>query len=227
MPSSDHHVPLRGRAVLLEPMTLSHVASLWIAAQRVGDGALLTTVPSSKESTQRYVEDALAAKSAGRALPYVIVSISEGRVLGTTRFANIERWDFGALPRPRDNVFDVVEIGWTWLEQAAQRTGINTEAKLLLLTQAFDTFDVERVTLKTDVRNKRSRDAIERIGAKFEGVLRRHLPATDGGPRDTAMYSIVASEWPLVRASLTAKLARVASGSELVVNGQRSRQEQA
>jgi len=203
---SAHHVPLRGESVLLEPLAVSHSDALWEAADRVGDSGALTTVPRSRESMGRYVIAALAAKKAGGALPYAIVALERRAVVGSTRFASIERWDFGENAAPRASVVHAVEIGWTWLAADAQRTVVNTESKLLLLTHAFEVLGVERVMLKTDVRNTRSRAAIERIGGRLEGILRRHMPAADGGVRDTAMYSIVVTEWPEVQSSLRARL---------------------
>ena len=124
-------------------------------------------------------------------------------MLGSTRFMNIEHWPWdlaGADP-------DAVEIGSTWLAPSAQRTPVNTEAKLLMLTHAFEVWHVQRVTLKTDARNERSRNAILRLGARFDGVLRANMPAYDGAwPRDSAFYSILASEWPAVRSGLRTRL---------------------
>ena len=118
----------------------------------------------------------------------------------------IERWKWtdagNPLQRRRPEFADALEIGSTWLAKPAQRTAVNTHAKLLMLTHAFEVWEVRRVMLKTDARNVRSRNAIERLGAKFDGVLRAHMPAFDGGVRDTAFYSIVATEWPTVKAAL-------------------------
>jgi RimJ/RimL family protein N-acetyltransferase len=130
-------------------------------------------------------------------------------VVGSTRFFNVERWRWPpghTAQRPPDRP-DAVEIGWTWLAAAAQRTPINTEAKLLLLTHAFEAWGCHRVTLKTDSRNQRSRAAIERLGAKLDGIVRAHMPAVDGPIRDTALYSIVAAEWPAIKARLQQRLA--------------------
>ena len=122
-----------------------------------------------------------------------------------TRFMNIDWW---AWPAAADRSGpEAVEIGSTWLAAEAQRSPINTEAKLLMLTHAFETWGVLRVCLKTDARNDRSRRAIERIGASPEGILRNHMPAYDGGVRHSAFYSILADEWPAVREALTARLA--------------------
>jgi len=113
---------------------------------------------------------------------------------------DIDYWEGSPVP-------SVLEIGGTWLTASAQRTGVNTEAKLLMLRHAFDTWDAERITFKTDARNARSRAAIERVGAQFEGIRRVHLRASDGGVRDTAYYSIIRAEWPDVRTGLEARLA--------------------
>jgi RimJ/RimL family protein N-acetyltransferase len=203
---APYHVPLVGRQVRLDPMSSDATEGLWEAAARVGESGHFTTFPRTRDEATRYVAAALAAKNAGAALPYVIVRLSTGSIVGSTRFASIERWDVRREEPARRRVVDAVEIGWTWLAADAQRTPVNTEAKLLLLTHAFDTLGAERVMLKTDSRNARSRAAIERIGATFEGLLRRHMPASDGGIRDTAMYSIVAPEWPKARDSLLARL---------------------
>ncbi len=153
-----------------------------------------------------YVRLALAEQAAGRAVPFVVVAISpkesEPNIVGSTRFAGAERWAWPGRAADDQHV-DALEIGWTWLVAAVQRTAVNTECKLLLLTAAFETLGVHRVTLKTDERNLRSRAAIERIGARFDGVLRGHMPTSDGtGVRNSAFYSILAGEWPAVKAQL-------------------------
>jgi RimJ/RimL family protein N-acetyltransferase len=129
-------------------------------------------------------------------------------VVGSTRFCNVERWRWydGAERRPPGGV-DAVEIGFTWLARAAQRTGLNTEAKYLMLRHAFEAWRVHRVQLKTDARNQRSRDAIARLGATFEGVLRSDRPSIEDGLRHTALYSVVEAEWPPVLARLEGLLA--------------------
>jgi RimJ/RimL family protein N-acetyltransferase len=155
-----------------------------------------------------YVEEALRMHADGRALPFATVDRKAERVVGSTRFGNVEFW-----PWPRGNphqrgehVPDVAEIGWTWLAADAQRSGVNTEAKLLMLTHAFETWRVHRVSLMTDARNMRSRDAILRLGAKLDGVLRAQRMAVDGEIRDTAAFSILEAEWPAVKAGLEARL---------------------
>jgi RimJ/RimL family protein N-acetyltransferase len=176
-------------------------------ARRDPDAFALTFVPRDEAASRAYVEHALAEQRAGRALPFATLDAVTGRVVGTTRFLNIERWTWAAghaLQRPPERP-DVVEIGATWLDPVVWRTGINTEAKLLMLTHAFEGWDVHRVSLVTDARNARCREAILRLGACFDGVLRAARPAADGAIRDTAVYSIVRAEWPSVAARLRAR----------------------
>lgn len=149
----------------------------------------------------------MADAERGLAVPFVTIDKRRDRVVGSTRFANVEWWKWSGPPAPPiPEGPDALEIGWTWLAASAQRTGLNTEAKLLMLDHAFGVWKVRRVTLKTDARNARSRAAMERIGATFEGILRAHMPAADGGVRDSAMFSFIAAEWPERRARLAEKL---------------------
>jgi N-acetyltransferase len=203
-------VVLEGRHVRLEPLTPAHAPGLAEAASGPRETYGFTLVPGDLAEARAYVESALADQAAGRALPFATVAPEDGRVVGSTRFGNIEFWPWPAQsPRARrDGTPDAVEIGWTWLAAAAQRTAINTEAKLLMLTHAFETWRVHAVRLNTDARNARSRAAIERIGARLDGVLRAHRPATDGGIRDTAAFSLLAAEWPAARARLQARLTK-------------------
>ncbi|MCK1995030.1 GNAT family N-acetyltransferase [Peribacillus muralis] len=207
-------VTLRGHLVCLEPMTLDHVHDLCEAASEDRSTYRYTNVPDGLEETERYIEGALKAHSEGSVLPFVVRHNDTGRIVGTTRFLDLEvftwppSWPPGASkgtspanPPPPT----VAEIGSTWYAASAQRTGVNTECKLLMLAHAFDLWQTIRVTLKTDARNVRSRSAIQRLGATFEGVRRAHVPASDGGIRDTAYYSIVASEWPDVHKNLLQK----------------------
>ena len=201
-------VVLEGRHVRLEPLEQRHVAALVAVGSGPRDTFRLTTAPEGEAATRVYVKAAEDAYAAGTALPFATVSLALGRVVGTTRLANFERWAWpeghpGARP---DGSVDAAEIGWTWLAPEAQRTAINTEAKRLMLAHAFETWRVHRVTLKTDARNARSRAAIERLGARLDGVLRAHFPAVDDTLRDSAVYSILAAEWPSVRAHLDARL---------------------
>jgi N-acetyltransferase len=200
-------VVLTGRFVRLEPLTAAHAPALLAAASGSRETYGLTWVPGSLGEAEAYVAAALAEQSARRSLPFATVDRRAGRVVGSTRFLNIEFWgwpDGNAYQRGAERP-DVVEIGATWLAAAAQRTPINTEAKLLMLTHAFEHWRVHRVSLMTDARNERSRRAILRLGARFDGVLRAARPASDGAIRDTAAFSILDSEWPAVRANLEAR----------------------
>lgn len=201
-------VTLEGRWVRLEPLGRSHAAGVLAAASGSRDTYGFTLVPGTAAETSAYIDGALAEQEAGRALPFATVDRARRVVVGCTRLFNIEFW-----PWPPGNVNqrgadrpDVAEIGWTWLAAAAQRTPINTEAKLLMLAHAFDHWRVHRVSLMTDARNMRSRNAILRLGARFDGVLRAARPASDGAIRDTAAFSILEAEWPAVRANLEARL---------------------
>ena len=201
-------VTLSGRLVRLEPLAPGHLDGLVAAAAADPTESFpFTVVPRTPEAMARWLGEALALAAAGQALPFATISALDGRVLGSTRFANLERWSWPAPP-PDPRPLDAVEIGWTWLARAAQRSGANTEAKLLLLRHAFTVLRVRRLTLKTDARNARSRAAIARLGASLDGLLRAHLPASDGGPRDSAVFSILEAEWPVVEARLVGLLQR-------------------
>jgi RimJ/RimL family protein N-acetyltransferase len=196
-----------GRHVRLEPLSLSHADGLVRAS--AGDPSLYqwSAVPVGRDAVLRYIETATAWREAGTAVPFATVRIKDGAVLGSTRFFDIEHWAWPKdHPRHDRLVPDVCEIGYTWLTSAAIRTTANTEAKLLMLTHAFEVWKVLRVCLHTDARNLRSQAAIERIGGKFEGVLRAHRMAADFIPRDSYRYSIVAAEWPAVKQRLAERL---------------------
>ena len=202
---------LSGQRVRLEPLSQAHVEGLVAAASESRETYRLTIVPDGAVAMGRYVQVALAERDRGASVPFATVDLGRGAVVGSTRFMNIETWTWpsGERAAPVPSVpFEAVEIGSTWLAAGAQRTAVNTEAKLLMLTHAFDVWGLRRVNLKTDARNVRSRTAIERLGARLDGVLRAQLPAADGGVRDTALYSILASEWPAVRAALAARIER-------------------
>jgi RimJ/RimL family protein N-acetyltransferase len=154
-----------------------------------------------------YIDKALAWREAGTAIPFATLRISDGMVIGCTRFFELERWDWPAEhPRHGASHPDVGEIGYTWLGQKAIRTGANTEAKLLMLGYGFETLGMLRICLNTHARNARSRAAIERIGGRFEGVIRATKLAPDNTPRDSARFSILATEWPAVKENLNRKL---------------------
>jgi RimJ/RimL family protein N-acetyltransferase len=156
-----------------------------------------------------HVDALIGERAHGRSHAFATRRLADGRIVGSTRFLTIARWDWSEST----GAPDAVEIGGTWLAASAQRSAVNTEAKLLMLTHAFEAWRVQRVELKTDAANARSRAAIERIGATFEGVLRNYQPSylEPGRPRDTAMFSVTAAEWPAVRSRLEAR-ARVGSG---------------
>jgi RimJ/RimL family protein N-acetyltransferase len=202
-------VTLKGTYVRLEPLAASHAAALTAAASSgPRETYAFTWVPTTEADAATYIDEALKLHSQGRALPFATIDAASGRVIGSTRYLNVEFWAWppgNSLQRGED-LPDVVEIGATWLAPAAQRTPINTEAKLLMLTHAFEVWRVHRVSLMTDARNMRSRNAILRLGAKFDGVLRAARIAVDGGIRDTAAFSIVEAEWPEVKAHLQEKL---------------------
>jgi RimJ/RimL family protein N-acetyltransferase len=203
-------------------MTMNHVHDLCSAAAEDRSTYSFTNVPNGHEETKRYIDGALMSLDKGRAMPFVVRHIETGRIVGTTRFLDLEvfswppPWPPGVSsgPSPTDATPPTVaEIGSTWYAPSVQRTGVNTECKLLMLTHAFESWNAIRVTLKTDARNMRSRSAIHRLGAAFEGVRRAHAPASEGGIRDTAYYSILANEWPEVRANLLERLERGSSGT--------------
>jgi RimJ/RimL family protein N-acetyltransferase len=200
---------LSGRLVRLVALAPEHFEALLAAAnQDPAEAFPFTWVPRERAGLRRWLDEALALAAAGQAVPFVTVSAASGQVVGSTRFGNLERWTWPDPTERRSSGLDAVEIGWTWLSRGAQRSGANTEAKLLMLRHAFEAWQVRRVTLKTDARNARSRAAIARLGASLDGMLRSHLPASDGGPRDSAVFSVVEAEWPAVRARLEGLLAR-------------------
>ncbi len=191
--------PLVGSYVRLEPLEERHIEGVALASS--GDRSTFSfgPVPGGSPSSPgshtaaEAVADRLRLAATGTWIPFVQVRVADNAVVGMTNYLNVERWN-GPESSPSS-----VEIGGTWLSSEAQRTPINTEAKLLLLTHAFDVWKVVRVQIKTDARNQRSRNAIARIGATFEGVLRNYQLANGdgatGAPRDTAMYSVIDSEW--------------------------------
>ncbi len=194
---------LTGRYVAMEPLALDHVDA--IASAGSGDRATFgyTQVPDGTGEAAEYVTWLLDDATHHRAAPFVQRRLADGVIVGCTRFLN-PAWPLGRTDP------DEVEIGGTWLAPSAQRTPINTEAKLLLLTHAFDVWSVQRVAICTDARNEQSRRAIERLGAPFEGVLRHHRRSTragDGGRlRDTAAYAITDDDWGAVRTRLAHRI---------------------
>ncbi|WP_158818281.1 GNAT family N-acetyltransferase [Methylocapsa sp. S129] len=185
---------LRGATVALEPLEMSHQAQLVEAAS---DGELWTlqvTVVPGPDTVRSYVERALAGRDAGTVMPFVIVERATGRVVGSTRFWKI------------DQANRKLEIGATWLARSAQRSGVNTEAKYLMLSHAFEAMKFIRVQFTTDELNERSRAAILRLGAVEEGVIRHERIMPDGRKRNSVRYSIIDAEWPAVKLRLEQKM---------------------
>ena len=204
--------PLRlaGEHARLEPLSAAHVPGLAAAAAEDRGSYAFTRVPDGEAEAAEYVRAALAEQAGGRVLPFAVVRTRDDAVVGSTRFLDMEVLGIPGVVVPDDrHPPSVVEVGSTWYASSAQRTALNSEVKLLLLGHAFDVWRVLRVSLKTDARNQRSRTAIERLGARFEGVRRAHTTASDGTVRDSAYYSIVAAEWPAVRDGLRRRLDRV------------------
>jgi len=188
-------VTLAGQHVRLEPLTMDHLDVLWEIGQ---DPDLWKWTPyhiKTREEMHTYIQTALNWQEIGSALPFVAIEQATGRVVGSTRFGNIDTGNRR------------VEIGWTWIGKAWQRTPVNTEAKFLMLQHAFEVWRCIRVELKTDVLNEQSRAAILRIGAKQEGIFRHHMITDSGRLRDTVYFSIINDEWPDVKDRLQAKLA--------------------
>jgi RimJ/RimL family protein N-acetyltransferase len=187
-------VTLTGAHVRLEPLANAHLAGL----TEVGlDQELWRWIPTpvrTQEAMAAYIDTALDEQARGISLPFAIMEQATGRAIGSTRYGNIDRTHYR------------VEIGWTWVARAWQRTAINTEAKYLLLRHAFETLGCQRVELKTDSLNEKSRAAILRVGAQQEGVFRNHMITSTGRVRHTVYFSIIDAEWPAVKARLEAKL---------------------
>lgn len=202
----DVPVPvLEGSIVRLEPLTLDHADGLITAAGENRDTYGFTTVPDGRAGVDEYVGALLAMVADGETIAFTQTRVADDAVAGITRFLSFRSASRGDPPY-------AVEIGGTWLAASAQRTGLNVEAKLLLLGHAFEVWKVGRVDFKTDARNERSRAAIAALGAKFEGVLRNWQPShargeDDGRLRDTAMFAIVVADWPQVRTHLLTRLA--------------------
>lgn len=193
---------LDGTLVRLEPLNRRHAADLADAATQDRSSYQYTWVPTTTE-VAGYIDAQLARAATGKLAPYAQVAQSSGRAVGATAYWDPRLW-------PSGDSLCAIEIGFTWLAATAQGTGLNSEAKLLLFRHAFEYWGVARVDLKTDARNTRSRAAIERTGARFEGVLRNWSPSWAPGEagrlRDSAMFSVTAEEWPACRTRLEARL---------------------
>jgi RimJ/RimL family protein N-acetyltransferase len=189
-------VTLDGSRVRLEPLDERHFEDLVRVAQDASIFRWITNKPMDVAALRAWFDQTQAAAATGTELPFATIDRTTRRAIGSTRYMTI-------TPEHRR-----LEIGWTWVGTAFQRTGANRDAKLLQLTHAFETLDAERVEFKTHARNEKSRAALTGIGATFEGVLRHHLIMADGSNRDSAYYSVLADEWPDVKARLEALLAR-------------------
>ncbi|MFC9491732.1 GNAT family N-acetyltransferase [Streptomyces hydrogenans] len=197
---------LDGTRVRLEPLEHRHAPDLAAAAEEDRDAYRFTWVPGAHE-VEAYVDAQLGRRADGKVAPYAQVDRATGRAVGATAFLDPRPWP----PGDREGLY-AVEVGFTWLAASAQGTGVNTEAKYLLFRHAFEKWGVARVDLKTDARNARSRAAIERVGARFEGVLRNWsrswAPGESGRLRDSAMFSVTGAEWPGCRAALEERIRR-------------------
>jgi RimJ/RimL family protein N-acetyltransferase len=203
---------LQGNHVRLEPLEFRHVGGLVAASAGDAEFYRWSPVPQSKAEAEKYIATALASRDAGTAVPFAAVRKTDNAVIGSTRFWNIERWAWPEGHPSHGRVTpDACEIGYTWFAKSAVRTAANTESKLLMLTHAFEAWQVLRLCFHTDVRNERSRAALARIGAQFEGILRAHRMAADYIPRDSARFAIVAAEWPGVKQRLEQMLQRKTS----------------
>jgi len=190
-------VTLEGKRVRMEPLYFDrHFDGLMAIGLDPDLWRWTLNVVENREDLRAYLEEALRQQAEGSALPFVTIDKASGRVAGCTRFGNIE-------PKHMR-----VEIGWTWVGKEFQRSYVNTEAKYLMLRHAFETWGCRRVELKTNVLNRKSRDAMLRIGAKEEGILRKHAVSDRGASRDTIYYSIIDDEWPAVKAKLEGMMAR-------------------
>jgi N-acetyltransferase len=181
---------LEGRRMRLEPLSQAHHADLCAVGLEAALWRWIPTPVGTPEEMSAYIATALEEQARGVSLPFALIEKSGGRAIGSTRYGNIDR------------THHRVEIGWTWVAAAWQRTGANTEAKYLLLRHAFETLGCMRVELKTDSLNEKSRNAILRIGAREEGTFRNHMITSSGRVRHTVYFSIVDSEWPAVRSRL-------------------------
>jgi RimJ/RimL family protein N-acetyltransferase len=187
---------LEGELVVLEPLDRSHAEGLWEAAQAPETWDWLTNLGADRGLFEEWMRQGIAANAAGREGVFATRRRADDLLLGSSRYFNV---------RPADRV---VEIGWTWLNPSAWRSGANVEAKLLMLGHAFERLGCVRVELKTDARNERSRAAMEALPARFEGVMRKHMIVPGVGQRDSAYFSVLDDEWPAVSANLKRRLRR-------------------
>jgi RimJ/RimL family protein N-acetyltransferase len=189
-------VTLEGARVRLEPLSRDHLDGIVAAGSHPEIWTWISVRPSGRDGFVRFIDAALEAQAAGTELPFTTIDRATGAILGGTRYLNIS---------PRDRR---LEIGWTWITPSMQRSYVNTEAKYLQLRHCFEDLGCRRVELKTDARNAKSRAAMERIGAQFEGIGRKQMLTYDGTNRDNAWYAFIDDDWPAVKARLEKMLAR-------------------
>jgi len=189
-------VVLQGVHVRLEPLSLEHYVGLCEVGLDEDLWRWIPTPVQTKDEMRAYIDKALQEQAAGAALPFATLDAASGQAIGSTRFGNIDCANRRA------------EIGWTWIARSWQRSAVNTESKYLMLRHAFESWGCIRVELKTDALNERSRNAILRLGAKQEGTFRNHMITASGRLRDTVYFSVIDSEWPMVKAALEQKMLR-------------------
>lgn len=191
-------IELQSRHVVLRPLLVSDCDALWAAASEDRSSYDYTHVPHSRDDALDYIHSALAGRSKGQRYPFAIVF--DGKVVGSTSYYDYECWQWPPyLNRPDSVLPDTCEVGHTWMAASAQRSSCNTECKYLLFSYAFEVWQVYRVSLRTDARNERSRNAIERVGGKLEGVRYADRPAWDGSIRDSAYYTVPDTDWPQLK----------------------------
>lgn len=207
---------LEGNQVRLEPLRMDHIEALVRAASEDRGSYQWTYTPDGREQMTAYVADALEKVASGAHVAFVTVhrgADGSELVVGATRYCEMHFWQWPpGASHQRHRIPDVVDIGFTWLSGTAQRSAVNTEAKLLMMEHAFEVWQVHRIGLQTDVRNTRSRTAIERIGGQLDGIMRADRPGSDDTVRTSARYSIMADEWPPIRQRLRDRLQAEASG---------------
>jgi RimJ/RimL family protein N-acetyltransferase len=192
---------LEGTLVTLEPLAEEHRDGLWEAAQPDEIWVWLAHINESRAYFDGWLDATLASDAAGETGTFAIRRATDGVLVGSSRYLGVRRHD------------RVVEVGWTWFNPSVWRTGVNVETKLLMFTRAFETLGCVRVELKTDARNERSRGAMVRLPARFEGILRKHMIVPDVGQRDSAYFSVIDDEWPSVREALRARVEATAARS--------------
>jgi len=203
----DNSFSLTGQRIRLEPLSDKHIDGLVAAAANGGELYRWSPVPQTREQAEQYVRTAASWREQRTAVPFAIINASDGALIGSTRFWQLEYWSWPpSHTRHSRNGPDACEIGYTWFAPTAVRTGANREVKLLMLTHAFEQWGVFRVCFHADSRNERSVNALTKLGATREGVLRAHRIAVDYQPRNSVRFSILAEDWPAIKDRLTFRL---------------------